>query len=122
MDEEIIRDLLAELEPIRIKRMFGGLGIYVDDLMFAIEADGELFIKADQESCALFEQAGSSMFTYQKSDGKIYKMNYWQLPDSAVDDPGEASRWGRYGIEAARRSAKAKRGKLSRKKQATPAL
>lgn len=122
MDEEVIRDLLADLMPIRIKRMFGGLGIYADDLMFAIEADGELFIKADTESSDMFEQAGSCMFSYQKSGGRVFKMNYWRLPDSAVDDPSEAARWGRYGIEAARRAARAKREKLVRSKRAASAV
>lgn len=123
MDEDVIRDLLADLGSIRIKRMFGGLGIYADDLMFAFEADGELFIKADAETCDLFERAGSSIFSYQKSGGKVLTMRYWKLPESALDDPDEAARWGRYGIEAARRGAreKADSGKrTTRKKRAVP--
>jgi len=124
MDEDVIRDLLAGLGPIRIKRMFGGLGIYADDLMFAIEADGELFIKADSETSDLFEQAGSSVFSYQKSGGKVFTMRYWKLPESALDDPDEATRWGRHGIEAARRGARAKGAssgsKKIRRKRAVP--
>jgi TfoX/Sxy family transcriptional regulator of competence genes len=31
-----VRDLLAPFEPLRVKRMFGGAGIYSADLFFAI--------------------------------------------------------------------------------------
>ena len=35
---EFIQDLLADFEPLRIKRMFGGAGVYSGDLFFAILA------------------------------------------------------------------------------------
>jgi TfoX/Sxy family transcriptional regulator of competence genes len=31
-----VRDLLGSFEPLRVKRMFGGAGIYSRDLFFAI--------------------------------------------------------------------------------------
>jgi DNA transformation protein len=36
-------------------------------------------------------------------------MSYWRVPDSALDDPDEAAGWGRLALEAARRSAAAKK-------------
>jgi len=46
--------------------MFGGQGVFSDDLMFALEAGGELFLKADTETAGAFAAAGSRQFVYTK--------------------------------------------------------
>jgi DNA transformation protein and related proteins len=83
--------------------MFGGQGVYCGERMFALEADGEIFLKADAESIPAFRAAGSRPFTYRKN-GASATMSYWLLPDAALDDPDEAERWGRLALEAAGRS------------------
>ncbi|WP_246716701.1 MULTISPECIES: TfoX/Sxy family protein [unclassified Methylocystis] len=45
--------------------MFGGHGVYADGLFFAIEADGEIYLKADRQSAVRFQEAGSRPFVYQ---------------------------------------------------------
>lgn len=50
MDAEAIRDVFRSFGPVHIRRMFGGKGIYEGELMFALEAGGELYLKADEES------------------------------------------------------------------------
>jgi DNA transformation protein len=117
MDADSIRDLFAALGPVRVRKMFGGQGIYRDDLMFGLEAGGELFLKADAETAGAFEEAGSRQFAYAK-DGKATAMSYWRLPDAALDDPDEAARWGGLAVEAARRAAAGRKPKASRKKRA----
>jgi DNA transformation protein len=74
--------------------------------MFALEADGELYLKADAATLEVFRAAGSRAFTYDKN-GRTARMSYWRLPDAAVDDPDEAARWGRLALDAARRATKA---------------
>ena len=113
MDPDTIRDLFANLGPVRIRRMFGGQGIYLGELMFALEAGGELYLKSDSSTTEAFRAAGSRPFTYER-DGRTARMNYWRLPDAAVDDPDEAARWGKLALDAARRSSRAK----SHKRQA----
>jgi DNA transformation protein and related proteins len=120
MDPDIIRDLFADLGAVRVRRMFGGQGIYLDELMFALEAGGELYLKADPETAGLFAKAGSVQFVYRKH-GKLMSMSYWRLPDSGLDDPDHASRFGRLGVEAARRAALAKRPKGSKVKSSSKA-
>ena len=110
MDADSIRDLFAGLGEVRIRRMFGGQGIYRDDLMFALEAGGELFLKADAETAGAFAAAGSRQFVYSK-DGRPMPMSYWRLPDAALDDRDEASRWGGLAVAAARRAAAGKKQK-----------
>jgi DNA transformation protein and related proteins len=107
VDAEAIQDLFQELGPVRVRRMFGGQGVYAGERMFALEAGGELYLKTDAESVPRFKEAGSRPFMYVK-DGRATEMSYWSMPDSALDDPAEAARWGRLGIEAAVRVALAK--------------
>ena len=114
MDPDAIRDLFAGFGPVRVRRMFGEQGIYRDELMFALEAGGELFLKADAETAGAFAAAGSAQFVYEK-DGRATAMSYWRLPDPALDHPDEAGRWGRLALEAAPRAAAAKAKKPRRR-------
>jgi DNA transformation protein len=66
VDEAAIQDLFGELGPVRCRRMFGGRGIYAGEVMFALEAGGEIFLKVDDGSRAAFEAAGSRPFVYGK--------------------------------------------------------
>ncbi len=121
MDPEAIRDLFGALGPVRTGRMFGGQGIYAGDLMFALEAGGELYLKVDDSIVPAFRAAGSSPFTYETA-GRRTQMSYWRLPDQAIDDPEEAARWGRLAVEAAIRAAarKAKPRRAARHSPAAP--
>ena len=112
MDSEAIRDLFAGLGPVRTRTMFGGQGVYAGEVMFALEAGGELFLKVDEASVETFRAAGSRPFVYEK-DGRRTQMSYWLLPDAALDDPDEAARWGRLALEAACRAAQ--RGSAKRR-------
>jgi DNA transformation protein and related proteins len=103
MDAEAIRDLFQDLGAVRVRRMFGGHGVYCDDLVFALAFDGEIYLKTDGETRPAFEQAGSRAFVYEK-DGKPVSVSYWLLPDSAADDPAEAARWARLALAASRRA------------------
>jgi DNA transformation protein len=107
VDPDAIRDLFSGVGSVRIRRMFGGQGIYAGEWMFALEAGGELYLKVDASTVAAFRAAGSSPFTYE-SRGRRTQMSYWRLPHVALDDPDEATRWAHLALEAARRAAQAK--------------
>lgn len=97
--------------------MFGGVGIYAKDVMFALVAYGEMYLKVDEETKPVFESAGSAPFVYAEKGGRPV-MSYWSLPADAHDDPDEAARWGRLALSAARRSAAAKPKRSAEKKPA----
>jgi DNA transformation protein and related proteins len=93
--------------------MFGGQGVFLGERIFAVEAGGELYLKADRSTVKRFQAAGSRAFAYQR-DGKVATMSYWRLPAEGADDPDEAARWGRLALEAADRAAKSRREKTRR--------
>jgi len=104
-DPDYIRELFAAFGPVLIRRMFGGAGIYADATMFALVADGIIFLKADAHTIPAFEREGLGPFTYSAKNGKDIAMSYWRMPDRLYDDPDELARWANDALAAARRMA-----------------
>jgi len=106
-------EVVRTLGTITTRRMFGGTGIYHNGHMFALEAYGELYLKVDDMSRAAFEAAGSGPFIYRAraKDGseKTTTMNYYRLPESAVDDREQTLEFASLAIEAAERTATPRR-------------
>ena len=97
-------DLLGAIGPCGLRRMFGGFGISVNGLTVAIMTDlgqGEkLWLKADDESRALFEAAGCQRFGYLR-EGVSRGMNYYSAPEEAMDSQQQMAPWARLALEAA---------------------
>jgi DNA transformation protein len=98
---EHVRDLLAAIGPLEMKRMFGGIGVYAGGPIFALIDDDVLFLKADQALAAELEAEGSQPFTYGAAGEERVALGYWSLPESAFDDADEAVGWARRAISVA---------------------
>ena len=96
-------ELLSGLGPVRVKRMFGGYGIYVDDLFVAIVSGETLYLKADEQTVPNFEAAGCAPFVYS-ARGRRVSLHYWSAPTEAMDSPALMQPWGRLALEAAMRA------------------
>ena len=107
-----LHEVFQEFGPIRSRKMFGGHGIYHNDLMFGLVADDELYIKTDADNLAEFEERGMSAFEFVMK-GKVGKMSYWSAPEEIYDDPEQATHWANLGYAAAVR-AHAKKTKRSK--------
>lgn len=103
MDETFIHDLFALFGAVHTRRMFSGLGIYRDGVMFALMAGGELYLKADAETAERFRAAGSQPFVYDRR-GRAVEISYWRLPETALDDAEELRAWARLAYAAALRA------------------
>jgi DNA transformation protein len=104
MDAERIREVFEPVGRVQLRRMFGGHGIYMDGLIFALEADGVLFLKTDDVNRVLFESRGSRCFMYMKLGKEMPLPNYWSLPASAFDDPDELRELTRSSLAASQRA------------------
>jgi DNA transformation protein len=100
---DYLRDLLGWLPQLRIKRMFGGAGLYSDERFFAIADEGDLYLKADHESEDFYKRGGGRQFTYE-SKGKLTRMNFWSLPADVQEDPELLRRWVDMAIDTALRA------------------
>lgn len=96
-------ELLAPLGPLRSRRMFGGWGIYVEDLFIAIIAFDQLFLKADDVTLPRFEAAGCRRFEYER-EGKVAGLRYFCPPEETLESPALMRPWAQLALEAALRA------------------
>jgi len=107
---EYLHEVFETFGPIRSRKMFGGHGIYHNDLMFGLVADDELYLKTDSVNVALFEEQGLGPFEFV-ANNKTSKMSYYLAPEEIYDDSEQAAYWAELGFQAALRAnaIKAKR-------------
>ena len=89
--------------------MFGGHGIYVDELFIALVANEGLYLKADALAQPAFVAAGCQPFSFQMAGGRQAMMAYWSAPSDAMESPAMMLPWARLAIDSALRAAAAKR-------------
>ena len=100
-DIEFVRALFAGVGDITTRKMMGGLTIYADKQVFAIlDSSGQLYLKASGDMAKRLEAAAGSLFTYTGKNGKTGHMNYWTMPEDALDDPVRAADWAREALRA----------------------
>ncbi|MCJ7715222.1 MAG: TfoX/Sxy family protein, partial [Anaerolineales bacterium] len=74
---EKFQETVGGLGSIRIKKMFGGYGVFEEDTMFAlVDKDGNIFLKADDNNRHFFEDAGSI---------KHGRMPYFNVPEQILN-------------------------------------
>ena len=117
---DYVRELFDGLGPIQIKRMFGGAGGYADGVMFLLITDDTIYLKTDDALKAELRDEGSGPFVWAPQNGpragEKVEMSYWRLPDSALDDPDEAARWGKKALAVETAKAKTKPAKKTAKR------
>jgi DNA transformation protein len=72
--------------------MFGGYGLYFNNVIFAIIISNELYFKSHPELAKYFAAQGSSPFTYE-ARGKSVTMSYWKVPIEVIEDEEALSIW-----------------------------
>jgi len=87
--------------------MFGGAGVYRNGLMFALVADGQIYLKADAETKPRFAAARCRPFLYNKG-AKIVETSYWTAPEESLDDPAALKLWADLAFAAALRASHAR--------------
>lgn len=102
---EYLRDLLKPLGRIRLRRMFGGWGVYADDVFFALVVADQLYFKVDAITRPQFEASNLEEWIYEKN-GKPVCMNYFRPPADIFEDEEALLTWGRLALAAALRSRK----------------
>lgn len=100
---EHLGELLLPLGPVSVRRMFGGSGVFLDGLMFALVIEDCLYFKVDDGNRQDFVAESLLPFRYQKSTGQVVVMSYWRTPERLLDEPEELLEWARKAVAAARR-------------------
>ncbi len=101
---EFVLEQLAPSGRVTSRSMFGGVGLYLDGLFFALIDDDTLYFKADDSTRPRYEKAGSKPFC-PFPDRPEQPMGYWQVPAEVLEDSEELALWAReaMGVALAKR-------------------
>jgi len=109
VSEGYLTYVLDQLRPIvpgiRVKRMFGAVGLYATDLFFAIVDDDVLYLKVDDTTRPEYEARGMPPFRPFELHAS---MNYSQLPEEILEEREALQLWTSRALDVAR-SAKRSR-------------
>jgi DNA transformation protein len=100
---DYVMELFGPFGTVGARRMFGGLGVYLDGLLFAIVSEDTLYLKADEMNRVEFEQAGCEIFGYARK-GKRATLGFFRAPEDAMESPELMLPWARTAYAAALRA------------------
>jgi DNA transformation protein and related proteins len=113
---EFLREQLAPLGPIALRRMFGKTGVFCDGVMLAMVADNTLYFRVDEQNRAAFKEAEAFPPLNYSKQGSTIDLAFWRVPERLFDEPEEFVTWARAALAAAHRVA-AKRPAPKRKRK-----
>jgi DNA transformation protein len=109
---EFLREQLAPLGRVTMRRMFGKTGVFCDGVMFGMVTDNMLYLRVDDENRLAFKEAASSPPLNYAKKGETIDLSFWRAPERLFDEADELVTWARLALAAARRVA-AKRGRTA---------
>jgi DNA transformation protein len=118
---DFLREQLAPLGPVTMRRMFGKTGVFCDGVMLGMVRDNTLYFRVDDDNRSAFKEAEAfPPLNYEKKGGPI-DLSFWRAPERLFDEPDELLSWARAALAAARRVA-AKRERTAPKRKSSRAL
>ncbi len=87
-----VRDQLAGIESLRLRRMFGGQGLYWGEHFFGLIFDDRLYFKTNERTRKSYEARGMPVF--QPNERQTLK-HYFEVPAEVVENQSQLFEWAR---------------------------
>jgi DNA transformation protein len=113
---EFLREQLAPLGRITVRRMFGKTGVFCDGVMFGMVTENTLYFRVDDQNRVTFKEAEAFPPLNYAKKGSTIDLSFWRVPERLFDEPDELVTWARAALAAAHRVA-AKRERMAPKKK-----
>jgi DNA transformation protein len=113
---EFLREQLAPLGLITMRRMFGKTGVFCDGLMLGMVRDNTLYFRVDDENRTAFKEAECFPPLNYEKKGAAIDLSFWRAPERLFDEADVLAAWARLALAAARRVA-AKRERTTPKRK-----
>lgn len=95
---------LSSLGSIDVRTQFGGYSLSVDKLVFAVVAEGELYLRACEQWQVYIDDHQLLPLTFYKC-GLPVNLNYYQVDATLWCNPAELQRFSFFALESARRQS-----------------
>jgi DNA transformation protein and related proteins len=113
---DFLREQLAPLGRLSLRRMFGKTGVFCDGVMFAMVTDNTLYFRVDDQNRETFKEAEAFPRLNYAKQGSTIDLSFWRVPERLFDEPEELVSWARAALAAAHRVA-AKRERAAPKRR-----
>ncbi|MCG6118140.1 MAG: TfoX/Sxy family protein [Aquimonas sp.] len=100
---ETLAVVFARFGSVRLRPLFDGCALYHEGLAFGLWEDGQLYLRADAGSRALFEAEGLGAYSYSGPQCTA-RPGWYRAPAGVLSDPEQAALWARRAFAAAQRS------------------
>jgi DNA transformation protein and related proteins len=102
---EFLREQLAPLGHVTLRRMFGKSGVFCDGVMLGMVTDNTLYFRVDDQNRETFREAKSAPPLNYRKRGTTIDLSFWRVPERLFDEPDELIAWAQAALAAARRVA-----------------
>ena len=116
---EFLRELLAPLGRVTLRRMFGKTGVFCDGLMLGMVTNNTLYFRVDELNRAAFQEAESSPPLSYEKKGVTIDLSFWRAPERLFDEHDELLTWAQAALAAAGRVA-TKRQRTAGRRRSKP--
>jgi DNA transformation protein len=116
--DKIIERLESSLTPLgafRSRPMFGGHGLYLDDLFFGLIAYDKFYLKTDEQNRGDYMKARAKPFSFESKRKGLVVTSYWRCPEAVMKDARKLRQWIGKALDAARRKKAAKPKRATRR-------
>ena len=100
-----ILEQLGRVAPVTARSMFGGVGLYCQELFFALIAEDRLYFKVDDTTRAEFERRKMEPF---RPFAEKHAMGYYEVPADILEDLRQLETWMHQAIAVASRAKRPK--------------
>ena len=119
---EFLREQLAPLGGITMRRMFGKTGVFCDGVMLGMVTENTLYFRVDEENRETFREAEAFPPLNYAKKGQLIDLAFWRVPERLYDEPDEFITWARAALAAAHRvAAKRPAAKKASRRRKRPA-
>ena len=102
---DFLREQLAPLGLIKVRRMFGKSGVFCDGVMLGMVTDDTLYFRVDDSNREAFKEAATSPPLSYEKKGSTIDLAFWRAPERLFDEPDDLVAWARIALTAANRVA-----------------
>ena len=102
---DFLREQLAPLGGVALRRMFGKTGVFCDGVMLGMVTENTLYFRVDDENREIFKEAEAYPPLNYAKKGEMIDLSFWRVPERLYDEPDEFIDWARAALAAAHRVA-----------------
>jgi DNA transformation protein and related proteins len=103
---EFVKEQLASIPRVESGRFFGGVGLSMDGVQFAMLMGNTLYFAVNDATRPSYEQLGSHCFWYKTKKGQVDVKKYYEVPGEMLEDQNRLVLLAKESIQVARKAKK----------------